>query len=153
MTVYADVLIILNLFVNYFLLLGCKILLRREVKRARLLLGACVGAVYSLIIFALAVGSVLSVLLKLLVSVLITLCAFGYGGLKSFLSACGSLFGMSFVFGGLMFALWIFVSPNGMVYKNGAVYFNISLLFVCFATVICYIAAIGLSKILRRGAR
>ena len=50
--VYVDVLFTLNLFVNYLLLLSGACLLREKAKRWRLLLGAALGAVYSLIIFA-----------------------------------------------------------------------------------------------------
>lgn len=152
MTVYVDVLLALNLFVNYFLLLSCGRILRCETKRTRLLLGAFVGAVYSLIIFAPDMNLLVSIVLKLAVSVIMTAAVFGFHGIKSFLRACGCLFGVSFVFGGLMLALWLFFAPDGMVYKNGAVYFDISLLFVAVATVICYIITAVLSKLLRRSA-
>lgn len=152
MTVYVDVLLALNLFVNYFLLLSCGRILRCETKRTRLLLGAAVGAVYSLIIFAPDMNLILSVVLKIAVCIIMTAAVFGFHGIKHFLRACGCLFGVSFVFGGLMLALWLFFAPDGMVYKNGAVYFDISLLFVAVATVICYIVTAVLSKLLRRNA-
>lgn len=152
MTVYVDVLLALNLFVNYFLLLACSKILRREVKRTRVLLGASVGAVYSLIIFAPDLNLFVSVALKLLVSVLITLGTFGYYGIRQFLRSCAALFGVSFIFGGLMLAIYLFAAPNGMMYQNGAVYFDISLLFIVVSTAVCYTVADILSFILRRNA-
>lgn len=150
--VYVDVLLVLNLFVNYFLLLACGRILRCEIKRWRLLLGAGIGAVYSLIIFFPNLNVVLSISLKLLVCSAMSISSFGFHSLRSFLRACGSLFGVSFVFGGLMLAIYLLFEPKGMVYCNGAVYFNISLMFVTVATTVCYIITTILSKLLRRNA-
>lgn len=49
--VYVDVLLALNLFINYLLLLSGACLLREKVRRWRLLLGAALGAIYALVIF------------------------------------------------------------------------------------------------------
>lgn len=148
--VYVDVLLVLNLFVNYFLLLACGRILRCEIKRRRLLLGAGIGAVYSLIIFFPNLNAALSVVLKLLVCSVMSVSSFGFHSPRSFLRACGCLFGVSFVFGGAMLALYLMFEPKGMVYCNGAVYFDISLLFVAAATTVCYIVTSILSKLLRR---
>ena len=51
MVVYADILIVLNLIVNYFLLLATSKLLRRNVKVLPMLLSALAGAFSSLYIF------------------------------------------------------------------------------------------------------
>lgn len=150
--VYVDVLLALNLFVNYFLLLACGKILRCEIKRRRLLLGAGIGAVYSLIIFFPNLNAVLSVALKLLVCSVMSISSFGFGSFRSFLRACGCLFGVSFVFGGVMLAIYLAFEPKGMVYCNGAVYFNISLMFITVATTVCYIITSLLSKLLRRNA-
>ena len=73
--VYVDVLFTLNLFVNYLLLLSGACLLREKAKRWRLLLGAALGAVYSLIIFAPELPNFLSILIKVIFCVTIVLAA------------------------------------------------------------------------------
>ena len=64
MVVYVDVLVALNIFVTYFLLLCTRGLLRKTVKRRRLAFGAVLGGLYSLIIFVPELSDILSVLLN-----------------------------------------------------------------------------------------
>ena len=49
--IYIDVLIIVNLFVNYFILLTTSKFLNLKLKLSRLILGEILGAIYSLYIF------------------------------------------------------------------------------------------------------
>ena len=51
MTVYADVLIVVNLFVNYALLLCSSMIVKNRISNLRLLLGALIGSLYGLVIF------------------------------------------------------------------------------------------------------
>ena len=51
MTVYADVLVMVNLFVNYALLLCSSLILKNRISNLRLLAGAAIGSAYGLVIF------------------------------------------------------------------------------------------------------
>ena len=54
MVVYADVLIVVNLIVDYFLLKCSNLILKEKPKLWRIILGSGVGAVFSLYIFFLS---------------------------------------------------------------------------------------------------
>ena len=49
--IYIDVLIVLNIFINYFLLLATTFFLHQKPKRWRLVVSAVVGSLFSLLIF------------------------------------------------------------------------------------------------------
>lgn len=138
-TIYVDVLIATNIFINYFLLLTVSKFLRVSYRRIRLVLASVLGAVYSLIILLPQMNPWLSLLVKLLMSVTIVLAAYRVASLKMFLRELACFYITSFAFAGLMLALWYFCAPQGMAMKNSVVYFNISPLLLIITTVVCYV--------------
>lgn len=137
-TIYIDVLLAVNLFVNYFLLLSVSCFLRMDGSRKRIALGAAVGAVSSLIILLPSLPGILSAVVKLLLSAAIVTAAFPLHSVWSFLRVWACFFLMSFAFAGIMMALWYFLAPQGLILKNSVVYFNISPMLLLVLTVICY---------------
>ena len=138
-TIYIDVLIGVNLFINYFLLLAVSKFLSLSVKRPRLFAAAAFGAAGSLTILMPEVNLFLSFLFKLALSVAIVRAAYPFYGLKQLLREIAAFYIMSFSFAGFMLALWYFIAPQGLIIKNSVVYFNISPLLLIILTVICYL--------------
>lgn len=138
MTVYADVLLVINLFVNYALLLCSSMIMKNSASRARVLLGAAIGAFYGLVIFLPDMPSLAELLLRLAATGLIVFGTFGFKNLRYFLRCFFTFFAVSFAFGGIMLVLWVTVAPVGMVYSNGAVYFDIDLAVLAVSTVVCF---------------
>lgn len=136
--IYIDILVAVNLFINYFLLLAVSKFLSIPIKRPRLIAAASLGAAGSLSILLPEIPMPLSFLWKLLLSALIILAAYRYDGLKNFLRELAAFYVISFSFAGFMIALWYFLAPQGMIIKNSVVYFNISPLFLVGMTVVCY---------------
>ncbi len=138
MTVYADVLIVTNLFVNYALLACTAGITKLPAGGLRLLLGAAVGSLYGLVIFLPELPKTLEFVLRIAASGFIVSCTFGYRNIHRFLRCFFTFFAVSFAFGGIMLVLWITVAPVGMVYNNGTVYFDISLTVLAVSTVVCF---------------
>ena len=137
-TIYADVLVILNTYVNFALLRLTALIDKSKVRRLRIFLGALLGGFYSLIILCENIGDFTIFLSKAVVSVLMVLIAFGFDSLKGFLRSFAVFFGVSFGFAGLMLALWLFAAPNSMVFNNGTVYFNFDTMTLLILTALSY---------------
>lgn len=137
--IYVDVLIIVNLFVNYFLLLTTSKFLNLKLKLSRLILGEILGAIYSLYIFIPEPNLFVSVLVKLFMSIIMVAAAFEFNKIKQFLKIIVCFYAVNFAFSGTMFALWCAFKPNGMIINNDIVYFNISPITLIVSTVISYI--------------
>lgn len=146
MTVYVDILIILNTIVNYFLLLAVQKITRSHQKRWRILIGAIIGGVSSLLLFMKNLGVIMT-LLKIITAVFMTIITFGINPLKRLLKSIFLLFAISFLFGGLMFAIYIFFDKDILIYSNGIVYFDIDLTFLIVCTVISYLVITLISRI------
>lgn len=149
-TIYVDVLVGVNLFINYFLLLATAKFLLLPIKRKRLVLASAIGAVYSLTILIPAINPVLSVFVKLLMSASIIWAAFGYGNINVFVKKTAVFYIINFAFAGLMMAIWYFLSPSGLIIKNSVVYFDISPLLLIALTVLCYLLITFLNRITGR---
>lgn len=125
MVIYLDVLLAVNLYINYFLVRCTALILRRRLTPLRALTAAAAGALSSLAVFLPPLHPIFSVLLKAVIGVLITLLMFGRQGRADFLLSLLCFLAVSFTFAGGMLALWTFAAPNGMYYANGFAYFDI----------------------------
>lgn len=145
LTVYVDVLIILNTLVNYFMLLSIRKITRAHTSRWRIVWGSLAGGASSMLIFLEDLGVVMS-LLKLLTAILMIVITFGIKPLKSLLKKLFWLFAISFVFGGLMFAVYIFFDTDILIYTNGIIYFDIDVTFLVVCSVFSYIVITVITK-------
>lgn len=139
MVIYLDVLVFINIFVTYFLLLSSGFLLHRKAKKWRTACGAIFGGLSALVIFLPPMPGVFLLLEKLLISVVLVLIVFGFENWKWFLKQTASFYLVSFVYAGAMSALWFFITPAGMSYRNGVAYFNISAAILVISTVVVHL--------------
>ena len=138
MTVYVDVLLALNLYINYFLIRGTALLLRRDISAKRMLVAAAVGALFSLTILLPEFPFFVTVLIKIFSGVAVTLAAFGCRRMPDLLTNMLCFLVVSFMYAGLMMALWLFAAPMGMFYRNGSAYFDIPIIAVAALTALAY---------------
>ena len=138
MVVYVDVLIFLNLFVNFFILQLTGRICRDGCKTGRVILGALGGALFSLYIFLPPSKAIIEILFRLVVSGVIVLIAFGFDSLKSFVRRIGVFFAASFLYAGFMLAIWALLKPQNLAINNGIVYVNISPTVLILATLSSY---------------
>ena len=134
--IYVDILIVINLFVNYFMLLAVAKFLYLHPDKKRIILGAVLGSIYSLYIFIPEQNLIISLFLKIAMATSIVFVSFfkKTNFLKSLICFCL----INFSFSGLNFAMWIIFKPKGMAFNNGIVYFNISPLTLIISTIISY---------------
>lgn len=152
MEVYADVLVFLNVFVNYFLLLAVKKILKCEIKRKRIFLGAFLGGLYSLSIFFQDIPNFLRVILNISVLSLLVLVSFNTKSFKMFVKQFLCFLLANFIFAGIMLAVWLFFRPSGMIYNNNIIYFNIDLKLLVISTVVCYFVLSVIFRFAKRAA-
>ncbi|HAQ28349.1 MAG TPA: hypothetical protein DCQ76_00990 [Ruminococcaceae bacterium] len=150
--VYVDVLVVLNIFINYFLLSASSLIVRVKPKRARLAAGAFIGGAYSLVIFLPDIPNVLSVVMNLGMSCILVLVSFAPKKFTVFIKEFAAFFAVNFIFAGLMLAVWLAFKPSGMVYNNAAVYFDIDVKLLVLSTVVCYAVLTLFSKLLKRNS-
>ena len=126
-TVYADVLMAVNFLIDYLLLLFCGRLGGRAIFRRRLLLGALIGALVSLVIFLPPLPFWAMTGIKLLSAAAMVALAFRWQGVRGFCWDVFLFFTVSFLLAGICLGLWLGFGAGGLFCRNGITYFQVSL--------------------------
>ena len=145
--VYIDALFLLNLIVNYLLLLAAAKLAGEPLRRLRLAAGAALGGLYAAAIFFPGMGFLTHPLCKLGVAVLMLLT--GFGGSRRLLRVTLVFFGLSCAFGGGIFAIGL-LGGRGLTLRNGVLYSVMDLRILLLSAAVCYAV---LTLVFRRTAR
>ncbi len=136
--IYADILIAINIIVNYLLLRASAAITGSQFNPVRFLLAAGAGGFFSLMIFVENINIFLNIAIKTVFLGLMVFIAYGAKSIKSFLKCCGAFFLANFAFAGIMLGISVAVAPNATIYKNGVVYFDINIFTLTVTSVICY---------------
>jgi stage II sporulation protein GA (sporulation sigma-E factor processing peptidase) len=148
--VYVDVLFAINLILNYLILLAVSNILHRKDSKVRLLAGAAAGALYSLLIFFPELGFLFTAISKILFSMLIVFISYKIGHIRQFIRLLLFFYAVSLLFGGIIFAVYLFLTPPGMYIHNGVLYYDISPLVLILSAGGCYIAMMLFARLLHR---
>lgn len=127
-TVYIDVLFMVNFVINILIVEGTGVLVAESVKWYRTLCAAFVGAVYSVAVFFPDFQFAATLVMKIILSGVMVLCAFKIKSGRHLLKLWGSFYLVSFIFGGGIVAVLSLTglgAKMGAVYSNGTVYFNL----------------------------
>lgn len=150
MKIYVDVLIIVNFYVNYILLITQAAILKHNYKKLRFVFAALAGSAYGLVIFLPEFSAILEFAIHIAAGTVITFIAFGFKSIKCFIKNALTFIGISIVFAGLMYLFFTLIKPYGMYYKNGTVYFDISLGVLAVSTLVCFAVVSIVSKIIEK---
>lgn len=140
MTVYIDVLFIVNLVLDYFILLSIKFFLKTSDKRWRLLIGAVVGATYACIMYFPDLKILSNMIFEVLLSCLIVFVSFKIKSFISFLKYFVCFYVISALFGGIVFAIEQFLAPPILTVKNGIPYIDISPIMLIVVSGLSYLS-------------
>lgn len=143
MTVYIDVLVILNLYITFFVVKAAARLTHTELKTHRAAAASVFGGFAALLSLA-DVGTAASLLIKVLVITAAAAMAFGFGKqliLQSFLCLVISL-----VLSGTVTMLHELLGTDFLFSLNGSVYMNVSALMLVMSTAAVY----GIMTLIRR---
>ncbi len=147
--IYVDILVLLNMLINFFLIKTTTYLCQCRPKTWRILLCSGVSGLFSLIIFLPQQPLYVEFGIKLLLAAAITLMLFGFQNKKAFAFRLFVFFTVNVVYAGAMLAIWLCLKPSFMVMQNGVLYLPLSPITLVVSCVFCY-GAISLFEILTR---
>lgn len=152
-TVYIDILFLVNLIIDYFLISAVSSLRRLKINRLRQLLSAAFGGLYSCLAFFPTLSPLYSVIGKIVVSAVMTLIAFPIKTAKNLFLNFACLHIASALFAGLVMGTELLFSPKNMLISNGEIYINISAFTLIIFAAAAYLLMLLFSRVfkLRRG--
>ncbi len=137
LVIYLDVLVALNLYVTWFLLLGTEYLSEKNSTLFRRGLASILGGLSSLWILV-NVPIWGSLLFKVACALLLSGIAFGFSPFSRLIKASLWFLFVSFLFGGAVLALILLLEPGTLLLRNGVPYFHLSPIFLLLATALSY---------------
>lgn len=119
--VYADVILLENLIMNYLILWSTARLTRYSYSKVKLVIASIMGAVYAVISYFPEYNYLFSFLMKILFSILIVIVAYTPAHFHLLLKLTGIFYIVSFIFGGAAFGLFYFI--NGLNLTSNGISF------------------------------
>lgn len=139
MIVYLDLVMIINFFFDFILLLGVSILLKRRVKLIRIIYAAFFGGLSILFLFF-NIGNFLLFIFKLLISIMMILIGFGYNDIKYTIKNIIYLYFISIFLGGGLYLINNLFSykHDGIIFYNNKYSINIILIIIIFPIIMYF---------------
>jgi stage II sporulation protein GA (sporulation sigma-E factor processing peptidase) len=138
--IYADVLFVLNVYITYALMLLTALFLGVVPRRPRLFLAGVLGGLSSLFILIPEISTAFLGFLRVVLCLVFSAVAFSCKGIRQLIRQSVTFLAVNFLFAGLMFAIWYFVTPSAVYYNSGIIYFDIDTLSLVLITAACYFA-------------
>lgn len=137
-TIYLDVLIVLNIYVNYFLLRTSAKITHTPLKNTRCIAASAYGSLFSLLILAPRLDPAVNCGIKFASAVTIVAAAFGIHSLRRFTLNTLTFFAVNFIFAGAIYAVYSWLKPNFVHFNNTYFYIDFSLVILVVTTAILY---------------
>ena len=139
MKIYLDLVMILNFFIDFILLLSVKIILKRNIKLNKIILGSFIGGLSILLLFF-NINSLFLFFTKIIISILMIITSFGYRNIKYTLVNFLYLYMSSIILGGFLYLLNIQFSYKhiGIIFINNGLSINFIFLLIS-SPIIIYI--------------
>ncbi|MCS7459272.1 sigma-E processing peptidase SpoIIGA [Paenibacillus doosanensis] len=144
MIVYIDIIFLVNLLIDAALLLVTAKSRRLSFRWWRLLLSACIGAAYVVFLFFPPLSFLYTFAVKFILSLIMLLTAFGYGGVQHFWRNVGAFYIINFVAAGAVVGVHYFWMSSGEVIngilftQSGGVEHRLQIGLLFLAAVLCF---------------
>ncbi len=139
MKLYLDLVFILNVFFDFLLLMGVSIILRRNVKLIRIILGSFIGGLSIFILF-LKITTLQLFFIKIFIAIIMIIVTFKFKNIKYTLKNLFFLYTLGIMLGGFLYMLNLEFSyrNEGIIFFHNGLSINWILLIIISPIIICF---------------
>lgn len=138
MYIYIDVLIITNIYANFFLLKTTARLVHNQIKNRKCIIGALIGSIFSLVILLPPLNAGILLIIRILSAIVMILVTFSGKTPKELYRIGLIFFFVCFIFAGIEYGLSVLSNSQNIIWHNSTLYVNISLITLVISTIISY---------------
>ena len=121
MTIYIDIILLENLFMNYIILFATGTIVKTPIKIIRTFISSIIGSIYAIISYVSKMEIYSNIILKVILSVTMVYIAFDSKTIKQLFKQLIIFYLTSFTFGGVAFAFLYFVSPENILMEKRSI--------------------------------
>lgn len=152
MYIYIDILIITNIYANFFLLKATAKMTHSAIKNGRCVIGSVIGSLFSLIILLPELNTFLLLLIRIISAAVMVYVTFHGKELSELYKIGLVFFFVCFLFAGIEYAVSSADIGSNTLWHNSVLYINISLLTLVISTVVSYAVLCILRRFLDRSS-
>lgn len=140
MYIYIDILLITNIYTNFFLLKTTARLVHSPLRNTKSILAALAGSLFSLIILLPPLNTALLLFIRIISAAIMIIIAFSGKSFRETYHIGLIFFFVSFIFAGIEYGITVLFQSSNMLWHNSTLYVNISMLTLVVSTIISYAA-------------
>ena len=149
MTIYLDVIFLENIVINYIILYVTGLISKSKIKQKKILLGASIGAIYSIIYYLFKLKVYSSFIIKIILSIAIIYVVFNSNNFKDLFKLVLLFYLTSFVFGGAAIATIYMVDSQNITIQNGVLVGSYTIKTILIGIIVAYFTLIFAFKIMK----
>lgn len=151
--IYIDVLIVLNIYVNYFLLKATSRIAHSSIDTPGLVISSVTGSLFSLVILIPELNFFLTFIIKAAAAVIVVLMGFRRKSREEYIRLIVYFYIINFLFAGIIMGLRYFIKPEYLCINNSFVYIDVSLFSLIIFTALSYFLICGIRTVLDRDTK
>lgn len=150
MVIYVDVLIFINIIINYCILSVTKKFLALKSSQLRLIIASFISALFSLSVFLPECNIIISLLIKISCAFAMCIIAFEYSGVITYIKGILTTFMFSVIFCAALIMIYQIYKPKNMAIINDTIYIHINPILLITISIVIYLIIILLQRILHQ---
>ncbi len=149
MTIYIDIVLLENIIMNYIIIYATAIILKKNKRHIRFFIASFIGAIYSILAYISILKIYSNIFLKIILSIIIVYIALNPQNIKKMWKALAIFYLVSFVFGGVAFAMIYMVKPQNVLMRNGLFLGTYPLKTIILGAIISFVLIVVVFKIIK----
>ena len=140
MTIYVDVLLILNIYVNFLLIKTTAKFTHCKIGFMRCMIASVYGSLYSLLILLPDLNKLLNIAIKIIAAVTIIIISFGIHNASRLFINILCFLTSNFIFAGVIYGVYIWFNPSFIHFNNTFFYVDFSIIILIAVTAALYLS-------------
>lgn len=149
MTIYLDIVLFENIFLNSIIILSTAIIGKVQIKIIRILIASFIGGIFAIGNYIIKLNSFWGIIFKMIISIIMMKIAFNKCTSKKLIKQLIYFYLVSFTFGGIAFMLLFFINPKDIIIKSNHLVGVYPLKVAIMSGIVGFIVFVVISKIVK----
>lgn len=149
MTIYLDIVLFENVFLNSIIILSTAIIGKVQIKFIRILFASLIGGIFAICNYTININWFYGIILKIIISIIMMKIAFNKCNLRKLIKQIIFFYLVSFTFGGIAFMLLFFINPQNIIIKRNHLVGVYPLKVALISGIVGFLVFFIISKILK----
>ena len=149
MTIYLDIVLFENIFLNFIIILSTAIISKSQIKIIRIFISSFIGGLFAILNYIININWFFTIILKVIISIVMIKIAFSKSNFRKILKQLMFFYLVSFTFGGIAFMLLFFIKPQNIIVKSNHLVGTYPIKIAIIAGIVGFLVFIIISRIIK----